>query len=289
MQSGAFPRRSVFRTLAVASEYTRNNAESFAFPGLHSCCMAVAANVVLTCSGKQGYDIRLSNNNSEMSPAEGVVQLHAKHVMMPKSEVTTVPSQFSLAKTLGIIQGVGHRTIPVVDFGRFVGVVDKMAIYEHVYIHKDVDLEQATVADVMIRDVPTVQEDDLIEKAALKIRGQRIFFLPVVANETENQFVGIIPNSRLLETFMDAFGYGDSGHRVSVVVHDMKGQLAKLTHLITSADCNIISLVTINPHIDLELVRVVVKFTGSVDRLVERLEGAGFRVLDVERDETLKK
>lgn len=210
--------------------------------------------------------------------------MHAKHAMIPKAEVTTVPSQFSLAKTLAIMEGAGHHTLPVVDYGRFVGVVTKMSILEHAYVNKDIDLEKAVVSDILIRDVPTIEEDDLIEHAALMIRGQRIFFLPVVRDHTEDQFVGIIPNSQILNTFMDAFGYGDPGHRVSVVVHDMKGQLAKLTHVISATDCNIISLTTLNPHIDMNLVRVVIKFTGRAEKLVERLEANSFRVLDLQQD-----
>lgn len=210
--------------------------------------------------------------------------MHAKHAMVPKADVTTVPSQFSLAKTLAIMEGVGHHTIPVVDYGRFAGVVNKMSILEHAYVHKDIDMEKATVADVMLHNIPTIEEDDLIEHAALMLRGQRIFFLPVVRDHTEDQFVGIIPNREILNIFMDAFGYGDSGHRVSVVVHDMKGQLAKLAHVISATDCNIISLTTLNPHIAMNLVRVVIKFTGNADRLVERLESNGFRILDLQKD-----
>ena len=214
--------------------------------------------------------------------------MHAKHAMISKADVTTVPSQFSLAKTLNIMDGVGHHTLPVVDYGRFVGVVNKLSILEHAYVHKDIDLEKATLADVMIRDIPTIQEDDLIERAALMLKGLRIFFLPVVRDHTEDQFVGIIPNSQILNTFMDAFGYGEPGHRISVVVHDMKGQLAKLTHVVAASDCNIISLTTLNPHVNLNLVRVVIKFTGNADRLVERLEANGFRVLDLQRESSVE-
>ncbi len=210
--------------------------------------------------------------------------MHAKHAMIPKAQVTTIPSQFSLAKTLNIMERVGHRTLPVVDYGRFVGVVDKMNIYEHIYIQKDIDIEQATVADVMIKNVPHIEEDDLIENAAVMIKGQRIFFLPVVKDHTEDQFVGIIPNSMILNTFLAGFGYGEEGHRISVVVHDMKGQLARLTRIITSLDCDIISLVTINPSVDLGLVRVVIKFMGDADLVAQRLEDNGYRVLDLDKE-----
>lgn len=210
--------------------------------------------------------------------------MHAKHAMIPKAQVTTIPSQFSLAKTLSIMERVGHRTLPVVDYGRFVGVVDKLSIYEHTYIQKDIDLEKATVADVMIKNVPHIEEEDLIENAAVMIKGQRIFFLPVVKDHTEDQFVGIIPNSMILNIFMAGFGYGEEGHRLSVVVQDMKGQLARLTRIITAQDCDIISLVTISPSVDLGLVRVVIKFKGNPDTLAHRLEESGYRILDLDKE-----
>lgn len=142
-----------------------------------------------------------------------------------------------------------HR-LPVLEKGKLVGLVTEgtiqeampskatsLSVFEVNYL-----LNQTTVADVMIKDVQTIEPGALLEDAIAKMRRNNIGVLPVV--EQDGKVAGIITNNDIFDAFLKVTGYNDGGTRVQVsIAADSKGVLAKLSQLFTDNDINIITVV----------------------------------------------
>ncbi len=138
------------------------------------------------------------------------------------------------------------RRTPVVKDGKLVGIVsDKdllnasaspatsLSVWELNYL-----LSKIKVSDVMTRDVKTVSEDTPIEEAARIMADNKIGGLPVTR---KGVIVGIITETDLFKIFLELMGARYSGVRVSVLVHEERGQLAKLSQAIANAGGNFVA------------------------------------------------
>jgi len=102
-------------------------------------------------------------------------------------------------------------------------------------------LSKITVGRIMTKDVFTVTEDTPLEEAALIMADNRIGGLPVLRDGT---LVGIITETDIFKVFLELLGARDAGWRVSAMVRDKKGTLAKLTEIISSKGGDFITLGT---------------------------------------------
>jgi len=93
----------------------------------------------------------------------------------------------------------------------------------------------------MSRSPVTVTEEVPIEEAARIMADRQIGGLPVVRGGT---LVGIITESDLFRVFIELFGARQKGVRLTMVVPNQRGELAKVTAAITAAGGNIIALGT---------------------------------------------
>ena len=180
------------------------------------------------------------------------------------------------------------RRMPVVDkHGKLVGIVsDKdllqaspspatsLSVWEITYL-----LSKIKISDVMTKKVITIVPDMPLEDAARIMADNKIGGLPVVS--PEGAVVGIITETDIFKTFIEMLGARKPGVRVTTLVTDRKGQLAKITGDIAAAGGNIVALIEL-PGTDSTNYEVLFKVTDvPKDQLVKILEAHVLRVTDV--------
>jgi acetoin utilization protein AcuB len=138
------------------------------------------------------------------------------------------------------------RRAPVVKDGKLVGIVSatdllnaspspvsSLSVWEMNYL-----LSKVTVSDVMTKKVRTVSEDTPIEEAARIMADNKIGGLPVLS---DGRVVGIITETDLFKIFLEFMGAREKGVRVTALIDDKPGQLAKITKAIADAGGNFIA------------------------------------------------
>jgi len=142
------------------------------------------------------------------------------------------------------------RRLPVLNKkGALVGIVSErdllyaspspatsLSIYELHYL-----LSKIKVASVMTKEVITVTEDTPLEEAARIMADNKIGGLPVVS---DGELMGIITETDLFKIFLELLGAREMGVRLTMLVPDKKGMLAKVTGKIAELGGNIVSLGT---------------------------------------------
>ena len=164
--------------------------------------------------------------------------------------VITIHPEMPMQDALNLMQQERVRRFPVVDKrGRLVGIVsDKdllnaspseatsLSIYEVNYL-----LSKITVKEIMARDVTTITEDTPLEEAARIMADYKIGGLPVMRG---NEVIGIITETDLFNIFLELLGAREPGVRVAALVHNVPGELAKLTKAIFDIGGNVVALGT---------------------------------------------
>jgi acetoin utilization protein AcuB len=138
------------------------------------------------------------------------------------------------------------RRAPVVKDGKLAGIVsDKdlinaspsmatsLSVWEMNYL-----LSKVTVADVMTKNVLTVDEETPIEEAARIMADNKIGGLPVMR---DGHVVGIITETDLFKIFLEFMGAREKGVRITALLDEKPGQLAKITAAISNAGGNFIA------------------------------------------------
>ena len=138
------------------------------------------------------------------------------------------------------------RRAPVVKEGKLVGIVsDKdllnaspspassLSIWEMNYL-----LSKITVSEVMTKKVRTVAEDTPIEEAARIMADNKIGGLPVLR---DGHVVGIITETDLFKIFLEFMGAREKGVRVTALIDEKPGQLARITNAIADLGGNFIA------------------------------------------------
>ena len=139
-------------------------------------------------------------------------------------------------------------------------------------------LARLTVDKVMSAKPLTVTEDVPLEEAARIMADRSIGGLPVMRGPT---LVGIITESDLFRVFIELFGARQRGVRISMVLPNEKGGLAKVSAAITKAGGNIIALGTFLAE-DTTQGRLTVKVEGlSKEKVLEALRPLAVRIEDV--------
>ncbi len=155
--------------------------------------------------------------------------------------VITVPPDMSVPDCLKLMQSERIRRTPVVENGRLIGIVsDKdllnaspsdatsLSVWEITYL-----INKIKIKDVMTKDVLTIQENMPIEEAARIMVDNKVGGLPVMNN---GDLVGLITETDLFKMLLELMGARDQGVRVTAVVPDKVGTLAKITQAIASAN-----------------------------------------------------
>jgi acetoin utilization protein AcuB len=180
------------------------------------------------------------------------------------------------------------RRMPVVDKnGKLVGIVSDqdllrvtpspattLSAYEIPYL-----LSKVKVSDVMTKKVITVTEETPVEEAARIMVDNKIGGLPVV--DESNVVVGIITETDIFKTFLELIGARRAGVRITMIVKDKRGELARIGQAIADIGGNIIATVEL-PGTDPSNYEVLLKVIGvSKDALVAALKPMVERISDV--------
>lgn len=138
------------------------------------------------------------------------------------------------------------RRAPVVKDGKLLGIVTEndlrnaspspattLSIWEMNYL-----ISKVTVKQVMSKKVKTIDVDTPIEEAARIMTDSSIGGMPVTR---DGKIVGIITETDLFKIFLELMGAREKGVRVSALVEDKPGQLAKVSKAITESGGNFIA------------------------------------------------
>jgi acetoin utilization protein AcuB len=157
-----------------------------------------------------------------------------------KHPVISIVPEMPVVDALNLMKRERIRRTPVVKDGKLIGIVsDKdllnaspspatsLSVWEMNYL-----LSKIQVKDVMTRNVLTVTEDTPIETAARIMADNKIGGLPVLRGE---HVVGIITETDLFKIFLELMGAREMGTRVTALVKNQPGELAKLTGAVAKA------------------------------------------------------
>jgi len=138
------------------------------------------------------------------------------------------------------------RRAPVIKNGKLVGIISEtdllnaspsdvssLSIWEMNYM-----LSKITIKNVMSKKVITVEENTPIEEAARIMADSKIGGVPVLSN---GRVTGIITETDLFKLFLELMGARQKATRVTALVEDKRGILAKVTKAIASHGGNFIS------------------------------------------------
>jgi acetoin utilization protein AcuB len=204
----------------------------------------------------------------------------------------TVNEDASIDQALQRMREHKIRRLPVLNKrGRLVGMVSEkdllyaspspataLSIHEVAYL-----LSRVKVRDVMSKELVTVTEATPIEEAARIMADRRIGGVPVMR---DHEVVGIITESDIFKILLEMLGARTEGVRVSLLVPEGKGILAKITARIAEIGGNILALGTTLGR-DPTNREIIVRVSGvDPERLVRALEtlelpGGVVNVLDV--------
>ena len=164
--------------------------------------------------------------------------------------VITIQGETPVQDALNLMRQEHIRRFPVVDAkGGLRGIASErdmlhasassatsLSVWELNYL-----ISKIKVETVMTSKVITVTEDTPVEEAARMMADNKIGGLPVVR---EGKVVGIITETDLFKLFLELLGARESGTRLTALVPDVPGELAKLTSAVRDVGGNIIALVT---------------------------------------------
>jgi len=199
----------------------------------------------------------------------------------------TVTADIAVPDALRRMHKLQVRRFPVVDaMGQLIGIVaERDLLYASpspattLSVHEIQSLlAKLSVAKIMQRDVITVTGDTPVEDAARIMADQKIGGLPVVRN---GALIGIITESDLFKLFQELLGARRQGIRVTLLVSDTRGELAKLTAAITRTGGDILALGTFLGE-DPTNALVTLKVAGvSRDTLTHILRPLALELIDV--------
>jgi len=160
--------------------------------------------------------------------------------------VITIPPEMPVVEAIELMKREHIRRAPVMKDGKLVGIVsDKdllnaspstattLSVWEINYL-----ISKILVKDVMSKKVITVSENTPIEEAARMMVDSKIGGLPVMRGEA---IVGMITETDLFKVFSELLGARHMGVRVTALIKDEPGQIARITKAIANKDGNILA------------------------------------------------
>ncbi len=168
---------------------------------------------------------------------------------MTRNPITCSPDT-PVDDALNLMRQEKVRRLPVIDKNhKILGIVSEkdllyvspspattLSVFEMHYL-----LSKVKVSTVMTKEVITVTVSTPLEEAARIMADNKIGGLPVLDGD---KLVGIITETDIFKVFLELLGARDAGWRVSALVEDRKGLLAKLTSAISSRGGDFVTLGT---------------------------------------------
>ncbi len=160
--------------------------------------------------------------------------------------VISITKDMPIHDALALFKKEHIRRAPVIKDGKLVGIVSErdllnaspspvtsLSVWEMNYL-----ISKVTVKQVMSKKVKTIDVTTPIEEAARIMADSKIGGLPVMRS---GKVVGMITETDLFKIFLELMGARTKGIRVTAVISDQAGQLARVTKAIADAGGNFIS------------------------------------------------
>lgn len=206
--------------------------------------------------------------------------MFVRNVMI--EDVTAVSPEDTLQRAYDLIQTKHYDCLPVMaDRVHLAGIIQLTDIYEACMKHGRQVALPMQVKEVMSTNIVTVHPDDVIERAAKLMLQRDVPMLPVVE---DGVLKGIINEADIFKSFSDMLGVDSGTVRLTLVVPDTKGQLARIAEIIRDAGVSITHLATFESKTFNQYKIVVRVETDSPRPLVELLEQHSYKVLHVDID-----
>jgi acetoin utilization protein AcuB len=198
----------------------------------------------------------------------------------------TIEPEMSIHDALSLFKKEHIRRAPVIKGGALLGIVsDKdllnaspspvtsLSVWEIHYL-----LSKLTVKEVMTKEVITVTEDTPIEEAARIMADNKIGGLPVIK---KTRVVGIITETDLFKLFIELMGAREHGVRVTALIEDKPGMLAKITTAISEAGGNFIAFGQFSGN-DVDTRAITFKVIGlDKDKTTQIITNFAAKILDI--------
>jgi len=155
----------------------------------------------------------------------------------------TIRPQGDPRAALGLCKSGRFRRLPVVDGeGRVVGIVTRGMLERFLATAPPptIQARQHGISQVMAAPVITVSPDDPMEEAARLMVAQQIGSLPVV---DQGRLVGIVTETDIFKEFVEILGGQTAALRMTVVVPDVPGSLARVVNAVAGLRGNIRSAI----------------------------------------------
>ena len=163
--------------------------------------------------------------------------------------VITVQPEMAITKAHEVMSNAKISQAPVLKNGKIVGIVSlrdiqkaypsaatSLAVWEIASL-----IEKIKVKDVMVKNVYTVEETTPIEEAARILVDNKIGGLPVMRG---NELVGIITKTDVFKIMLEMLGARHPGVRVTVLMANQPGEIARIARAISDINGNITALST---------------------------------------------
>ena len=160
--------------------------------------------------------------------------------------VITVSPETPIHDVLVMFKKEHIRRAPVVSNGKLVGIVTEndllnaspstvtsLSVWEMNYL-----ISKVTIKQVMTKRVKSIDVGTPIEEAARIMADLKIGGMPVMR---DGKVVGMITETDLFKIFLELMGARSKALRITAVVDDKPGTLAKITKAIADAGGNIIA------------------------------------------------
>ena len=168
---------------------------------------------------------------------------------MTRNPVTATPDM-SIAEASSLMKQEKVHRLPVLDKDkRLVGLITEkdilyaspspassLSIHEMAYL-----LSKLTVKKLMSKNVVTISKDTTVEEAARMMVDQDLSCLPVLEGD---KLIGIVSKSDMFKILLELFGARHFGIRVSFVVEDKPGTIAKISQALSEQGIDIITFGT---------------------------------------------
>jgi len=205
--------------------------------------------------------------------------------------LVTLSPEASVAEALTLCRKRRIRHIPILDEGRLVGIVSDRDLRDASPTLGDPErariLQEIRVADVMSREVITVDPQDSIENAAQQMYELKIESLPVVAEGAvagagstvgEEEVLGIVTSSDVMRALVTLAGLPEPGCRIEVSVPNREGILAEVAGKIRDLEVDIVSVLSDPDRRSGQRTMVFQLATADPSSVMQNLKRAGYEV-----------
>lgn len=210
--------------------------------------------------------------------------MFVKSIMIPKFSSYTIDHESTIQAALDKLEEHQIDGLPVLDGDKYVGMITRYRIYETYFNagqSKEDYLQKTKVKEIATHKEQYLKGNEIFEKTLLNLKD----FPLLAVLDDKHKFLGVVTRFDVLDQFQSAFGMKKPGVRIAFTSSETEGRLAKLSEIAHQFHEHVISIVTFD-ETDKLVRRIVMKVEkkDNIEKFIQKLEGSGFRILDVTED-----